>query len=197
MSSLSVRAGGGLETFPLFHVQDLKNGDVDGGFGSTTLFAKQDITTILRNDINGATLTTDNSGTVTSGVVGIHGDITAPINNPASGGQFDKCFITLPAGTYISKLSFGFHNSSPAGKIYNRTAAADIQHFIPYTSYGSSNGMNIYETKFTLSVQSDLDYREILLGSSTPTIQDMGYKIGVGNSLTKMSYMDWRIYKIG
>ena len=192
--------GGGLETKPLLHVQDLKPGNIAGGHLSHTEYCVQDITTILINEITGASITTRNSSdvAVSSSVVGIHGRQDQPINNPANGTHDEKCYVTLPAGTYVLNLYFAFHNSGviSTGKIYNKTAASDIINFIPYTSYTSFSGRNKYEVKFSLSVQSDIDYRE-MAETTVNTEDSMGYYGGTGNSNLKNSFMDMMIYKIG
>jgi hypothetical protein len=195
MANLStLLGGGGLQSKPVLHVQDVKAGDVGGGFvDAADTYYTRDINRIVKNSITGATLTNDGT---TSGTVGAVG--TQTIVNNQSGVHVNSTYVTLPAGDYYYEIShyLDSNNSYDSTLLYDKTAAADLA-YSGVTDYDASSGAGNLIRKgsgyFSLSTSSNVDVR-IAATSTQPTASAMGH--GSLGSSNKVCYLDLKIYKL-
>ena len=189
--------------YPLFHFQDLKNSGVSGGWADINNWTSPDITTIVFNEITGATITTRDvsDNPVTSGVVGTHGKQSAIINNPANGTHNDFCYFTLPEGKYHFTLFTGYweigQTGSPGGfQLYNLSDSEIICNLDLWAT--SANYKFSNTCTFNLNGSKNLKLRALPNNGMTETVSGFGSaNSSLNQSDAKLMQSDYKIYKIG
>jgi hypothetical protein len=195
MANLStLLGGGGLQSKPVLHVQDVKAGDVGGGFiDAADTYYTRDINRIVKNSITGATLTNDGT---TSGNVGAVG--TQTIVNNQSGVHVNSTHVTLPSGDYYYEIIsvVNVDNGTGTTILYDKTGTADLSYTEPH-GYETLAGASISHRKssgyFTLSSSSNVDVRS---ASSAVVANASGLGFNIMGAGVKVCHLDLKIYKL-
>jgi hypothetical protein len=192
MPSLSTRSGVGLESAPLFWVQDYKDQGVHGGWMNASDWVAPDFTLIKENEIAGATLKTRNGSDVevVSGVIGQHGRTDAIINNPSDGTYLEKCSISLPAGKYYFDYKpIGIAETLYNLSLYNKT---DDDRIFLQSYYSKSYGM---DSTGRINISTTCEFLiNIMYGGAARESYDLGYAYDPTHGNV---FHDLKIYKIG
>lgn len=179
---------------PVLHIQDLKNGDVGGGFATAAdTFTTKDINYVARNTIAGAGIKPDNTVLVTSGYQS--GDVgkAAIINSPTTGTDNQLSKIVLPVGDYFFEIDPGFHTNGNCNfRLYNVTDAK--QEYVSTQFYGTNSDR--LRTCYLTVTGGTKEFR-IDVSSAEPA--DLIYAKGANSWGTGqlISHLDIKIYKIG
>jgi hypothetical protein len=192
-----------IKSQPLLHVSATKNSDVPGGYNKSNDYAHFDLNEIQYNSINGASLTTRNASDVElAGLTtkGLHGRTDISINNPSSGVNNNKCWVTLPVGKYyiefFNTISVG---SSPtdnqvAAVLNKDTLDVLLRGMIKGTTQrGSDESLNgiidlASETSLVFSIAGD--------SNSAPEAISMGTPFSAPTGVIKIVHADVKIYKL-
>jgi len=188
-----------IDATPVLHVQDVKDGDVGGGYvdAINTVYSR-DVNKIVYNSIPNATLTISSS--FSSGVSGYYPDFSSgSIVNNNSGNHINASHISLPSGDYYCEVITRnglFANGGTTHFIYDKTNSSDLLH-LGHNSNDTSvttlpKGYNGY---FSLSAQTDIDFRTVYYG----TLDAQAHNLGTDDfpSTVKVVHLDAKIYKIG
>jgi hypothetical protein len=181
-----------LQAYPMFWIQNLKDQGVDAGWDDTTAWVHMDFNAVKLNEISGASLTTRNSSDVEVVLTDTetYGRSDAIINNTANGTHLDKCFFTLPAGTYIINTWFSGNSSAGDTSIYNKTD--DIR----YILRNQSHYTDPLPVKLTISNPKEftMDFLGYVNNTEAPANLGTGY---TGSVLKSRLYNSVQVIKIG
>jgi hypothetical protein len=179
-----------LQAYPQIIVENRKGGAPGCGFADPAQGVDLDLNAIQWNDINGASLTTDNSGTVTSAVVGIHGSTNNAINNPNGSTHDSKCYVTLPAGNYVVEsnilsMEAGLNSLASKFTIYNLTDDVELATFRCPTGGAQKNSGT--SSRFSLPAQKNVSVRIYAHTGITGNISNLGeVSTGIQAGLTNV-----------
>jgi hypothetical protein len=180
---------------PVLWIQDLKNGNVGGGFATAAdTFTTKDINYIARNTILGAGIKPDNTTLVTakgfqSGDVGK----AAIINSPSTGTDNQLSKFVLPVGDYYFELDPGFHpNGYVNSRIYN--ISDSLQEWVSTHIYGTNSDR--LRTGYLTVTGSSKEFR-VDVSSSEPADQVNAKGHNLWGASNLISHLDMKIYKIG
>jgi len=180
---------------PVLWIQDLKNGDVGGGFATAAdTWTTKDINYVAKNTISGAGIKPDNTTLVSS--KGFQsGDVgkAAIINSPTSGTDNQLSKIVLPVGEYYFELDPGYHpNSHGIFRVYNVTDS--IQESVS-TRFSGTNTDRL-KTGYLTTIGGTKEYRvDVSASDGSDFIYSKGLNLWGAGQL--ISHLDMKIYKIG
>jgi hypothetical protein len=179
---------------PVLWVQDLKNGNVGGGFmTSADTWYTRDLTWIGKNTIPGAGIKpNDTTLHTTKGFMA--GDVgrTAPINSPASGNNFQLSKLVLPVGEYYIEMFQYGTTSDHYTQIYNVSDSIEEVHGC-YRYPSNSTAIEIF---FLTVTGATKEFRiEQTLAGPNDSITAMGQSALGASQL--IAHADIKIYKIG
>lgn len=184
-----------LQATPVLHIQDLKNGNVGGGFATATdTFTTKDINYVARNTIPGSGIKPDNTVLVSS--VGFQsGDVgkAAIINSPTTGTDNQLSKLVLPVGDYFFEIDPGVTvNGNAIFRIYNVTDAK--QEYVSTHFYGSNSDR--LRTGYLTVTGGTKEFRiDISSSDASDAVNAKGSNLyGAGQLI---SHLDAKFYKIG
>lgn len=179
---------------PVLWVQDLKNGDVGGGFmTSADTWTTKDVNYVARNTITGAGIKPDNTVLVTSGFQS--GDVgkAAIINSPTTGTDNQLSKIVLPVGDYYFNFShLNINNHDSMFRIFNVTDnVQEVSGAYPGGGYNSQ----LLDGYITVTGSA----KEFRVDVTSATIHDSILAKGSNSfgASQLIPHLDLKIYKIG
>jgi hypothetical protein len=179
---------------PVLWVQDLKNGNVGGGFmTSEDTWYTRDLNWIGKNTIPGAGIKPNNTTLhTTKGFMA--GDVgrTTPINSPASGNNFQLSKLVLPVGEYYIDMFQMGNTNQYYTQFYNVSdSVEEFQGTYRYPYYSPTR-----EDFFLTVTGATKEYRiEVTHAGVRDMIDAMGYNSLGASQL--IAHADIKIYKIG
>jgi len=197
MNISTLYGGGGLESNPMIHVQDLDDVSIDGGWASPSQAVNLDLKYIVYNSIQGATLTADgntsgNRGFVASGSI---------INNPSNGVHNNLCWVNLPTGKYFAEMyteaAYQTANLATIAYLYNKSDSEIIHHSKTQWRSHPANGATSDSVVFEIDSPKQITYQYQTYTSLTAQVDNLGHRTNADPIAgTKSVLHDLKIYKL-